>query len=129
MVSDLGIEGFDYATVEAGHSTYRLGIAGEGPAVLLLHGFPQYHYCWHRVAPALSMEHTVIVCDLKGCGGSRASEGGPLGEGYSKREIAAELVGAMKHARGSITSRSSDTTAAAGWPTGWHSTTPPRLGG
>jgi haloacetate dehalogenase len=66
--------------------------------VLLLHGFPQYHYCWHRVAPALSAEHTVVVCDLKGCGGNRAAEGGPLGEGYSKREIAAELVDAMRQA-------------------------------
>ena len=93
-----GIEGFDYATVEAGRSTYRVGTAGEGPAVLLLHGFPQYHYCWHRVAPALTGQHTVVVCDLKGCGGNRAPVGGPLGEGYTKREIAAELVDAMGQA-------------------------------
>ena len=92
---DLGIEGFEYATVEAGTSTYKVGIAGDGPPVLLLHGFPQYHYCWHRVAPALRGENTVIVCDLKGCGASRATAGGPLGEGFSKREIAAELVDVM----------------------------------
>jgi haloacetate dehalogenase len=92
---DLGIDGFEYATVEAGTSTYRVGIAGDGPPVLLLHGFPQYHYCWHRVAPALRGENTVVVCDLKGCGASRATAGGPLGEGFSKREIAAELVDVM----------------------------------
>jgi haloacetate dehalogenase len=92
---DLEIDGFEYATVDAGTSTYRVGIAGDGPPVLLLHGFPQYHYCWHRVAPALRGEHAVVVCDLKGCGTSRAPAGGPLGEGFSKREIAAELVDVM----------------------------------
>ena len=97
-MSDLGIDGFEYGDVEVGDSTYRLGLAGDGPAVLLLHGFPQYHYCWHAVAPALTGAHTVVVCDLKGCGESGAQPGGPLGEGYSKREIAAELVEAMRSA-------------------------------
>jgi haloacetate dehalogenase len=94
-MSELGIEGFEYATVRAGRSKYRVGTAGAGPALLLLHGFPQSHYCWRKVAPALSGGQAVVVCDLKGCGGSRAPEGGPLGEGYSKREIAAELVDVM----------------------------------
>jgi haloacetate dehalogenase len=97
-VSDLGIDGFEYTTVGVEGSSYRLGVAGSGPAVLLLHGFPQYHFCWHAVAPALSRAHTVVVCDLKGCGESRAAPGGPLGEGYSKRELAAELVGVMARA-------------------------------
>jgi haloacetate dehalogenase len=66
--------------------------------VLLLHGFPQYHYCWHAIGPPLTREHTVVVCDLKGCGESRAPRGGPLGEGYSKREIAAEIVEVMARA-------------------------------
>jgi haloacetate dehalogenase len=91
-VTTAGIAGFEYATVEVGPTTYRPGVAGSGPAVLLLHGFPQTHYCWHRVAPALSARNTVVVCDLKGCGESRSAPGGPLGEGYSKREMAAELV-------------------------------------
>ena len=97
-MTDLGIDGFEYADVGVGDSTYRLGVAGDGPAVLLLHGFPQYHYCWHAVGPALAGEHTVVVCDLKGCGEGRAPQGGPLGEGYSKREIAAEIVEAMRSA-------------------------------
>jgi haloacetate dehalogenase len=97
-VTDLGIEGFDYTTVEVGDSTYTLGVTGSGPAVLLLHGFPQYHYCWHEVAPALSGERTVVVCDLKGVGEGSAPGGGPLGEGYSKRELAAELVEVMVRA-------------------------------
>jgi haloacetate dehalogenase len=63
--------------------------------VLLLHGFPQTHHCWRRVAPALQQRHTVVVADLKGYGESRSAPGGPLGEGYSKREMAAELVELM----------------------------------
>jgi haloacetate dehalogenase len=93
--SDPGIPGFQYATVEVGPTTYRPGVAGDGPAVLLLHGFPQTHYCWHRVAPGLSEGHTVVVSDLKGYGSSRSAPGGELGEGYSKREMGAELVELM----------------------------------
>jgi haloacetate dehalogenase len=89
---DFGIDGFEYTTIAVGPTTYKPGVAGSGPAVLLLHGFPQTHYCWHRVAPALIARNTVVVCDLKGYGESSSSAGGPLGEGYSKREMAAELV-------------------------------------
>jgi haloacetate dehalogenase len=90
-----GIDGFDYKTIAVGPTSYRPGVAGSGPAVLLLHGFPQTHYCWHRVAPELFAQSTVVVCDLKGYGESRSAPGGPLGEGYSKREMAAELVELM----------------------------------
>ena len=90
-----GIPGFAYRTVEVGPTTYRPGVAGSGPAVLLLHGFPQTHYCWHLVAPALTARRTVVVCDLKGYGESRSAPGGPLGEGYGNRERAAELVELM----------------------------------
>jgi haloacetate dehalogenase len=90
-----GIDGFEYSTVEVGPTRYTPGVAGNGPAVLLLHGFPQTHYCWHRVAPGLTERRTVVVCDLKGYGASRSEAGGPLGEGYSNRERAAELVELM----------------------------------
>ena len=89
---DLGITGFEYTTIAVGPTSYRPGVAGSGPPVLLLHGFPQTHYCWHRVAPVLTGRNTVVVCDLKGYGESRSAPGGPSGEGYSKREMAAELV-------------------------------------
>jgi haloacetate dehalogenase len=95
-VSDYpGIAGFEYSAHVVGPTTYRPGIAGSGPPVLLLHGFPQTHFCWRLVAPALTERNTVVVCDLKGCGESRSEPGGPLGEGYSKREMAAELVELM----------------------------------
>ncbi len=91
----MGIDGFDYSEVTVGPTSYRPGVAGEGPAVLLLHGFPQTHYCWHQVAPDLARDHTVVVCDLKGYGDSHSEPGGPLGEGYSNRERANELIGLM----------------------------------
>ena len=68
---------------------------GAGPPVLLLHGFPETHLCWREVAPRLAQSHTVVLADLKGYGASEAPPGGPLGEGYSKREMAAELIELM----------------------------------
>jgi haloacetate dehalogenase len=92
---DFGIDGFRYTSVTVGSTRYLPGVAGSGPPVLLLHGFPQTHYCWHRIAPALAERATVVVCDLKGYGESRSAPGGPLGEGYSNRERAGELVELM----------------------------------
>ena len=70
-------------------------MGGSGPPVLLLHGFPQTHLCWDRVAPALAERHTVVLADLRGYGASTAPPGGPRGEGYTKREMVAELVQVM----------------------------------
>jgi haloacetate dehalogenase len=82
--------------IAVGASAYAVDAAGHGsPAVLLLHGFPQDRSCWDAVAGALAEDLTVVTCDLKGVGESRAPRGGPLGEGYSKREIAGELVELM----------------------------------
>jgi haloacetate dehalogenase len=89
------VEGFEYQGIAVGPTSYRPGVAGDGPPVLLLHGFPETHYCWHRIAPGLAEDHTVVVCDLKGYGESRSEPGGDLGEGYSNRERAAELVELM----------------------------------
>jgi haloacetate dehalogenase len=91
----MGIDGLTYQAVSVAETSYRPGLAGEGPPVLLLHGFPQTHHCWHLVAPALAERNTVVVCDLKGYGESLSAPGGELGEGYSNRERAAELVEVM----------------------------------
>jgi haloacetate dehalogenase len=93
--ADVAIDGFGYRRVTVGATRYLVGVAGSGPPVLLLHGYPQHQYCWHRIAPELARTRTVVVCDLKGYGASRAPAGGPLGEGFSKREMAAELAGVM----------------------------------
>jgi haloacetate dehalogenase len=91
----MDIDGFEYTSIEVGPTRYRPGRAGEGSTVLLLHGFPQTHYCWHLVAPALTEGNTLVVCDLKGYGESLSEPGGALGEGYSNRERADELVELM----------------------------------
>jgi haloacetate dehalogenase len=70
--------------------------------VLLLHGFPETHLCWAAVAPRLAGSFTVVAPDIRGYGASTAPAGGPHGEGYTKREMAAELVelmGALGHER------------------------------
>ena len=91
----MGMDGFEYRVLEVGETTYRPGIAGQGPPVLLLHGFPQTHHCWRLVAASLVEDHTVVVCDLKGYGESLGAPGGSRGEGYSNRDRASELVELM----------------------------------
>jgi haloacetate dehalogenase len=87
-----GLAGFEYRRLAVGDADYQVAIGGDGPAVVLLHGYPQTHYCWRFVAPELARSRTVIAVDLRGYGASHAPPGGPNGEGYSKREMAAEIV-------------------------------------
>jgi haloacetate dehalogenase len=68
---------------------------GSGEPLLLLHGFPETHACWGRIAPGLSRRHRVVMPDLRGYGASEAPPGGPHGEGYTKREMAGELIQLM----------------------------------
>ena len=91
----MGLPGFKEARHAIGDAHYHLATKGDGPPVLLLHGFPETHVCWREVAPRLAVEHAVVAPDLRGYGASRAPAGGPQGEGFSKREMAAELVELM----------------------------------
>jgi haloacetate dehalogenase len=91
----MGLPGFAEERQVVGDAAYHVASGGAGPAVLLLHGFPETHRCWHAVAPRLAEQSTVVAPDLRGYGASRAPAGGPRGEGFTKREMAAELVGLM----------------------------------
>ena len=85
-------EGFVERDVEGIH----LVTAGDGPPVLLLHGYPQSHVMWHRVAPGLAEAgHRVVCPDLRGYGASHAPPAGEKASNYSKRAVAAELVDVM----------------------------------
>jgi haloacetate dehalogenase len=86
------MHGFDYERRAVGDATYQVAVGGDGPALVLLHGYPQTHYCWARVAPALARTHRVIAPDLRGYGATTAPAGGPSGQGFSKREMAADIV-------------------------------------
>ncbi|MGY1898620.1 alpha/beta fold hydrolase [Nocardia gipuzkoensis] len=96
------IDGFRYQTLP-GEEGVELNVAvgGTGPAVVLLHGFPQTHYMWRDVAQQLAAEYTVIVPDLRGYGESgKPPEDGP--GTYSKRTMANDIVrvvGALGHER------------------------------
>ena len=63
-------EDFTLEYQEAGGTRFRLRRGGEGPPLLLLHGNPQTHAMWHKVAPVLARRFTVICPDLTGYGGS-----------------------------------------------------------
>ena len=91
------LAGFGHERRRVGDTDYHVARAGSGPALLLLHGFPETHACWHAVAPRLAgAGHAVVAPDLKGYGASRAPAGGREGQGFSKREMAAELVALMQ---------------------------------
>ena len=68
---------------------------GAGPPVLLLHGFPQTHVMWHRIAPVLARDHAVVAADLRGYGDSGRPPAGDDHAGYAFRAMAADQVGLM----------------------------------
>jgi haloacetate dehalogenase len=71
-------------------------VGGSGPPLLLLHGHPQTHAIWHRVAPRLAEQFTVVACDLRGYGDSSKPQGAPDHANYSKRAMAADMVAVMQ---------------------------------
>jgi haloacetate dehalogenase len=85
----------EYLRVESRGADYLVARAGAGPPVLLLHGFPETHYCWRGVIPALARARTVVAPDLRGYGDTAAPPGGAKGEGFSKRELARDLLELM----------------------------------
>jgi haloacetate dehalogenase len=91
----VSVAGFAVEEREVGAARYFVTSGGSGSPVLLVHGFPETHRCWDAVAPALATQHRVVSVDIRGCGASEAPPGGPHGEGYSKREMAGELVELM----------------------------------
>ena len=69
---------------------------GEGPPLLLLHGYAQTNVMWHRVAPALAQRYTLIIPDLPGYGWSVAPESGKRHAPYDKRSMAKVMIEIME---------------------------------
>jgi haloacetate dehalogenase len=88
--------GFDVRDVEGAGARIRCVVGGSGPPLLMLHGYPQTHAMWHKVAPALAEHYTVVCADLRGYGDSSKPPGAPPHEAYSKRTMAADMVAAMR---------------------------------
>ena len=88
-------EGFATHRIAASGAEIFLRSGGQGPPLLLLHGYPQTHAIWHRVAPALAERFTVVCADLRGYGDSAKPGGGPDHAGYAKRAMAQDMVEVM----------------------------------
>jgi haloacetate dehalogenase len=88
--------GFEKRKIRTEGATINLVIGGEGPPLLLLHGYPQTHAMWHKVAPQLARERTVVCADLRGYGESSKPRGLPDHSNYSKRAMALDMVEAME---------------------------------
>ncbi len=83
---------FDEHIVQTQNAEIFVRKGGAGPALILLHGFPQTHVCWHKIVPALKDHFTLILPDLRGYGRSSCP---PTDDGhspYSKRAMARDIV-------------------------------------
>ena len=89
-------EGFALERRQARDVTFRLRRGGKGPPLLLLHGNPQTHAMWHRVAPVLAQRFEVICPDLVGYGFTTKPPVSADHAAYSKRAVAADLIALMR---------------------------------
>lgn len=92
----MGFEGFSRSRIAVGDVTLSVHRGGSGPAMILLHGYPQTHMAWHRVAPVLARDFDVIIPDLRGYGESDAPPDDAGHKAYSKRRMAKDIVGLME---------------------------------
>lgn len=94
---DAFLDGFRLVDVDVGEGvTIRAAVGGEGPPLVLLHGHPQTHVTWRKIAPRLAERFSVVCPDLRGYGDSSKPEGGANQAAYSKRAMAADVVATMR---------------------------------
>lgn len=89
------LKGFEPRVVQTSETAIHLRIGGSGMPLLLLHGYPQTHVMWHRVAPALAEHFTVVCADLRGYGDSGKPASDPEHLTYSKRKSAGDMADVM----------------------------------
>lgn len=88
--------GFARQRIRTSGATINLVTGGKGPPLLLLHGYPETHAMWHKMAPALARDYTVVCADLRGYGDSSKPKGLPDHSNYSKRAMAQDMVEVME---------------------------------
>ena len=88
--------GFEQRRIETSGAEINLVTGGSGPPLLLLHGYPQTHLMWRKLAPRLAAEFTVVAPDLRGYGDSSKPAAGPEHVNYAKRALAQDQVETMK---------------------------------
>jgi len=89
--------GFKSMRIDTSGATINAVVGGSGPPVILLHGYPQTHVMWHKVAPRLAQQFTVVAADLRGYGDSSKPPDGQNHVNYSKRAMAKDQVEVMTH--------------------------------
>ena len=89
-------EGFTQTSIDVAGVRIHLRHAGSGPPLLLLHGNPLTHVSWHKIAPRLAEDFTVVATDLRGYGDSSKPPGGEDHAGYSFRAMAEDQIAVMR---------------------------------
>lgn len=89
-------EGFTTERISVPGAEIVTAHGGKGPPLLLMHGNPFTHLTWHKIAPRLAEEFTLVCTDLRGYGDSSKPDGGPDHSGYSFRSMADDQVAVMK---------------------------------
>lgn len=89
-------EGFERRQIRTSGTTIHLVQGGSGPGLLLLHGYPQSHTMWHKIAPRLAQDFTVVAPDLRGYGDSGKPPGDPEHATYAKRAMAQDQAEVMQ---------------------------------
>jgi haloacetate dehalogenase len=95
-MSDDLFPGFDTRRIHTFGAEIALRVGGNGPPLLLLHGYPQSHAMWHKMAPALAEHFTVVAADLRGYGDSSCPPNDPDNFTYSKRAMAQDMIRVME---------------------------------
>jgi haloacetate dehalogenase len=92
------MDGFRRERIRTAGAEINVAIGGQGPPLLLLHGNPLTHVSWHKIAPSLARDFTVVAPDLRGYGDSSKPDGGPDHAGYTFRAMGEdnlELMGKL----------------------------------
>ena len=87
---------FESKLMEVNGVQIMVRMGGTGAPLLLLHGHPQTHAIWHRVASQLAKSHTVVMTDLRGYGDSSKPQGDPDHSNYAKRTMALDQLAVMQ---------------------------------
>jgi len=88
--------GFRRQMIQTSGTTINVIVGGNGPPLLLLHGYPQTHIEWRKIAPDLAKNYTVVMPDLRGYGESGKPAAGENHLNYSKRSMALDQVEVME---------------------------------
>ena len=90
------LENFTLAQREANGVRINFRHGGKGPPLLLLHGYPQTHVIWHKLADTLAQHFTLVMPDLRGYGDSEKPHGTANHDNYSRRTMAQDMVSLMQ---------------------------------